>query len=271
MANKRSKYFGTIQYLTLFCLTSLVISGNALAQGVNFNSNSSRDVGSQNKTYFRKGKNLPAYDEKFVHYGFLLGINVSTFRPEPSFRFLNHIRNPESALPDTNPVYAIQPVPSIGFTTGFVFNFRLNQDLDFRILPTVAFYNRFVSFRTKDNVIRNYLNRFTFSYLEFPLLFKYKSQRRHNTRMYLVGGIKPGFEVGIRREEAGPDELRANSSDFCIDYGVGFDLYYPMFKFSPEIRFSHGFNDMRYPDVNKYSLSINRMQTFTTSLILNFE
>lgn len=226
----------------------------------------------------RKGMNLPNYDNRFIHYGFFLAMNRSTFNIYPSREYnANIVRgyyiSPRTDIKDTirNPLSRIEPKGSFGFTTGFIFNLRLFEFLDFRVLPTVSFYQRFARFYSKDGTESVQLNQSTYSFVELPILFKYKSVRRNNTRMYMVAGIKPSWEIGAKRNELQDDVLRLNSNDFSIDYGFGFDLYYPLFKFSPELRFSHGVSNLRFPDSNIYARSINRLNSHTITLFFHFE
>lgn len=244
----------------------------SLAQG--FNSKPEPERAGNNttvyKTYYKTGKNLPGYDEKRIHYGFYVGTNVSTFVPEASNFFMNRLYDSARAG-DSTVLIGMEPAPGLGFTTGFIFNLRLDEFWDIRFLPSVSFYSRYIEFKQRNNFRSNQLNRFTFSFIELPILMKFKSQRRGNSRAYLLAGIKPSFEVGSRRDEQGFDELRANSSDFSIDVGGGFDFYYPYFKFSPEIRFSYGIADMKFPDDNRFARSVRRMNTYTVSFLFNFE
>ena len=224
------------------------------------------------KTYYRKGKNLPAYDQKLIHYGFYVGSNISSFSLQPSQYYQNRLQDTNQlAMRDSSVFIAINPVPGIGFTTGFIFNVRISDNVDLRALPNVTFYSRFVEFKRRDGRFTNMLNKFTFSFIELPLLLKFKSQRRQNTRAYILGGLKPSWEVGSRRDEQGIDELRSNSFDMSVECGGGFDFYYPYFKFSPEVRFSLGLSDLKYADANVFTRSVNRMSTYTVTFLLNFE
>lgn len=217
----------------------------------------------------RKGDNLPNYDNKTLHYGFFIAINNASLKVKHSPYFNNQLH---SSLPDDSVMLGIEPSATMGFTTGFILNVRLHEHFDFRLLPTVSFYQRQMDFRFKDGKKIPQLNQSTYSYLELPLLFKYKSVRRGNTRMYMIGGIKPAIEIGVKREELDPTEfMRTTTSDFSIEYGFGFDFYYPMFKFSPEIRFSHGLQDIKEQDSNRYSRSVNKLSTHTVTVYLNFE
>lgn len=249
-------------------LLLLCLALPALAQPVG-DSERRRTVGRKPKYRLtRQIINLPSYDDRLIHYGFFLAANYSNFRVKPSQTFTSNILNQAT---QRNPLWSMQPVGAVGFTTGFILNVRLNAFADARFLPTVAFYQRYIQFRYRNDSSSVQLNQSTYSFVELPFLVKLKSQRRGNFRMYLVGGIKPSFEVGAKRDEIDDSFLRTRKTDLAIDYGLGFDIYYPLFKFSPEIRFSHGIANMKYPDDNIYANSLNRLSTHTITIFLNFE
>jgi hypothetical protein len=226
--------------------------------------------GDESKTVKRKGQNLVAYDDRFLHYGFFLAINRSQFKVTTSPYFREQQLD-TSSLKDTTALMVMNSVPSLGFTTGFILNFRIFDLLDFRMLPTISFYQRYIEFENRLGDRKTELKQSTFSFIELPLMFKFKSQRRNNSRMYMLAGIKPALEVGSKKNEIQNDRLRANIFDFNVEYGCGFDLYYPLFKFSPEIRFSHGFVNLRLNDPNEYARSIKSMLTHTVTMYFNFE
>jgi hypothetical protein len=193
--------------------------------------------------------NIPAYDNRMLHYGFTIGIGTSGYKAKLSQTFA-----------DTDSVKYVRPTFSSAFTLGFVVNLRLHEYFDLRLLPTVGFYERKIDYQFT-NLAKTQSIESTF--IEFPLLIKYKSQRRRNTRMYLIGGVKLSVEAGAKKKEKKRTELRTQSTDFAIDYGVGFDFYCPLFKFSPELRMSHGLVNMVNNDPNIYSQSIGRLTTHT--------
>jgi hypothetical protein len=159
--------------------------------------------------------------------------------------------------------------PQGGFNLGFVVNARLGKYFDLRLLPGVAFYTRAVQYKFANGFYSNQTAESVF--IETPLLLKYKSQRRKNHRLYMVGGVKPGIEAGAKKKEKKKTELRTENIDFCIEYGFGIDLYFQFFKFAPEIRFSHGINNLLNNDPNLYSNSLSKLTTHTVTLYLFFE
>ncbi|MDF2456028.1 MAG: PorT-related protein [Cytophagaceae bacterium] len=203
-----------------------------------------------------KWSNSPRYDDRLLHYGFSIGVGTSGYKAKLSQQFLE----------DT--VSSIRPVFSSAFTLGFVVSLRLAEHFDLRLLPTVGFYERKIDYKFTQTEKTQTIES---TFLEFPLLVKYKSQRRRNTRMYLLAGGKLSVEAGAKKKEKKRTELRTQGTDFSIEYGFGFDFYLPLFKFSPELRFSHGIINVLNPDPNIYSQSISKLTTHSLTLYLHFE
>lgn len=206
--------------------------------------------------------NNPGYDTKNFSYGFLIGGHTSAYKLEYSDLFVSD---------GFDSLYAINPKYSTGFTLGFIINFRLQEFFDLRITPTVAFYEYLVEYQRVDDPNSDELLESTV--IELPILLKYKSERRGNTRMYLVGGIKPAFEASGKNEveNIGEDNLKTKTFNFSGEVGVGLDIYYPLFKFSPELRYSRGFVNMLDDDKNDFGAGIKRLTTNTISLIFFFQ
>lgn len=208
--------------------------------------------------------NLPNYDNKKLHYGFILAGNYATYTLKPSAYFYS--------MSDT--LKRVEPAGVGGFTLGFILNARMHDNFDFRLTPQVGFYQRgveytFISKTTGNKVSDKQMVEATF--VELPILVKYKSQRRNNFRMYILGGVKPSISTSNKNKDQRPDKLRFNSYDLAIDYGLGCDIYFPLFKLSPEIRFSNGLVNMKAPDNNLYANSIQNLRSKTLNFMLNFE
>ncbi len=204
--------------------------------------------------------NLPNYDDKFLHYGFSVGSNYSIFRVEHSDVFLTQ-----------NSYNSIRSVGSYSFSLGFILNMRLAEFFDLRLLPTVSFYNRLLEYESTNPEIGTNTLSFESSFIEFPLLVKYKAQRRGNHRMYMVGGLKPGFAVGGSKDESQADVLKIPRKDLSLEMGLGLDVYYELFKFSPELRFSLGLVNIHDKIDTVESQSLSSLSTYTISLFLFFE
>lgn len=208
------------------------------------------------------GINNPNYDDRFISYGFLIGLHTSAYQLKYSDDFVSR---------SLDSVYSITPRWSGGFSLGFIVNMKVADFLDLRLLPTVAFYEHSLEYQRLDLPVIDELVETTV--VELPILLKYKSERRGNVRMYFVGGIKPGFEASGKNdvESAGDDNLDIKEFNLSLDAGFGLDLYYPLFKFSPEIRFSRGIHNMLGAGENKFSAGIDRLNTNTITLYFLFQ
>ncbi len=210
----------------------------------------------------RRQINNPGYDNKNFSYGFIIGGHTTSYSLKYSERFLSE---------EFDSVYAISPKFSPGFALGFIINFRIEQFFDLRLTPTVSFNEYVVQYDYVDDPTENETVESTV--VELPIMLKYKSERRGNMRMYVVGGVKPGFEASGKNEIAniGGDNLETKTFNFSFDIGAGFDIYYPLFKFSPEIRYSRGLVNMLDDLNNDYGKGIDDLKTNTISLILHFQ
>lgn len=216
----------------------------------------------------------PYYDSrKAITYGFSLGIHNSMFFRDYSSSIIDwpdsvYLANP--GLIPLDSVHSIVPKWSIGFSLGFIINARLNEYLDVRVTPKVGFYEYKLEY--------NYLNADQLieieesTVVELPVLFKYKSARRKNTRMYVVAGLTPGFEAsGTSDLEENADLLQIHRFNLALEFGFGLDIYYPLFKFSPEIRFSKGMVNLLSDKPNDLSAGIERLSTNVVAMYFHFQ
>jgi hypothetical protein len=203
-------------------------------------------------------QNLPGHDLKPMHYGLFLAINASRFQLEHSKYFVDRQRDTLRVNPKFGP----------GFALGFVINKRITDYIDLRFVPGGSFYSRTVEYKVNNKEVSHELSAIA---IDFPLLFKFKSDRRGNSRMYFVGGAKAGIDFGNKKKGNTSTELEANNVDLALEYGVGLELFYPYFKFAPEIRFSNGLINRYASGVNPYSRSTQGLKSNTITLYINFE
>lgn len=203
--------------------------------------------------------NLPYSDEKKMHYGFTIGLHSSNLRVKHSQEYVDSIDS----------LHSIMANNAFGFSLGFITDFRLADQFNFRILPKVAFYEFPVDYNFTDGTTDPQLIEAT--YVEMPILFKYKSERHTNFRMYVVAGINPWFEAsGKKRKEQSTNKLITQDFNLSAELGVGVDIYYPLFKFSPEIRLSRGLLNILKEDKFGYSDGIETLTTNVVSIYFQF-
>ena len=182
----------------------------------------------QERTTNKKILNYQQHDEKAIHFGFCVGLNVMDFSITHSY---DHYRTDSLLANVTN--------LSMGFHIQAVSAARFTDNLELRFLPGVAFGQRDLSFFKGDRLYEK-IQKLESSYIELPWILKYKSKRVNNYRAFLVGGLNPRFDLAktYREEEGIYMDLKMN--DLCYEMGGGFDFYFPYFKLSIELRGSWG-------------------------------
>jgi hypothetical protein len=219
-------------------------------------------VHAQKFTYAKR--NNPNYDLRKLSYGFLIGIHTTTYQVKYSDKYATLTNPPNDSL------VAVIPDWSPGFSLGFIVNYRLGDFFDLRTTPKFAFYEHRLKYQFINTAQQQLIETVM---VELPLLMKYKSERRGNVRMYMIGGVKPGIEASGKKqiENSSAKGLEIKGTNVSLEAGFGFDLYYPLFKFSPELRFSHGIVNMLDNTTTIYGQPLKRVNTNTITLYFLFQ
>lgn len=182
----------------------------------------------------QKPKNESWYDDKYLHFGFTLGFNAMDFIVTPSQQYLAS----DSLYPE---VSKLNP----GINIQIVTNARLSDHFDLRFLPGVSFGQRTIRFY-KSQVLYNDRQHLESSFLEFPLLLKYKGERLNNVRPYVIGGLNFRYDLAGKKEydEDKPIYIRLKRPDLYYEAGAGLDFYLTYFKLSVEAKMSNGFGNV---------------------------
>lgn len=215
-------------------------------------------VRAQGSGYVRR--HLEFYDDKPIHYGFLFAVPVTRFTIRHSDKFM-----------ESDSAYSIVSPAQGAFRMGFTVNAFLTDHFDIRTTPSISLYERRIKYNYPGS---EKIESRESTWIEIPVLLKYKSARRVNTRMYMLAGVTLGIETNVKRSRGNAgvsNQLDTRTSDFTVDYGVGFEQFFQFFKFAPELRFSHGLVNMLQPANNASSVGLSRLTSHTVTLYLNFE
>lgn len=213
----------------------------------------------------QKPKNESWYDEKPLHFGFTLGFNTMDFKITPSYSAYSI----DSLIPE---VTSLNP----GINIQIVTDFKPATYLDIRFLPGVSFGQRNVVYY-KNNKKYNDQQKLESSFLEFPLIFKYKAMRLNNVRPYLLAGLNYRYDLAGKKEydEDKPIYLRLKRSDLNYEVGTGMDFYLSYFKLSVELKMSNGMTDILVHDAApghpEFSDAIEKMKSQIWILSFHFE
>jgi hypothetical protein len=225
---------------------------------------------------------LTTFDEKKIHFGFTLGYNYLDFAVanySPISENLDYIGNKQDPIYVNAAAYIKSDVQTMipGFTVSMISSLRLTEDLDLRFLPGMSFGERRLTYNIPVNDINTYdpLTYYSIksTYLDFPLVVKYKARRINNDRPYVVFG--GAFRQDISKT-ATEDLVKLKSPGFYAELGGGWDHYFPFFRFSVEGKFSFGLNDQLGPaptglQAKYYSQSIKSLRSNIFTLSFHFE
>ncbi len=221
-------------------------------------------------------------DDKLVSYGFFLAAHTNTLRLKYSDAFFDPTNT------TTSNVASIYTQFTPGFSLGFVGMLRLHDQVHLLFTPKVGFYeyktevNFYGEVSTNVPGSGNINNELIVNapkvitseatMVELPILFKYRSQRFNNTRMYFIGGGSYQFRTKSQ-EEADLDELVTTGRDFTLEMGMGFEIYFKYFKFAPEIRFSHVLNNLYQAEntIPEIRDAIYSIKSKSITVYLNFQ
>lgn len=205
--------------------------------------------------------NLVDYDNEWIHYGFHLGLHNTKYQIQYADIFTTPaLDSLHSAIPESSP----------GWRVGFVVNMKMLKYLDLRLLPTVSFGDYVMTYRFTDGTTLQDTKDITT--VELPILLKYKSARRGNVAMYAVGGVNNAIEVAGRGDNVdSSNSLRLKNYNISLDGGIGFDLYFPLFKFSPEIRYTWGLRNMLPNQSTDYSVPFKDLSFENFAFYITFE
>ena len=213
----------------------------------------------------QKPKNESWYDEKLLHFGFSLGYNTMDFDITPSQTFL-----------DSTSLYPEVSLLNPGINIQIVTNLRPAKYFDIRFLPGVSFGQRTVRYY-KNQVDTLVPQRLESSFLEFPLLLKFKGDRLNNVRPYVIGGLNYRYDLAGKKE-FDPDKqvyIRLKRPDLYYELGAGLDFYLPYFKLSVELKMSNGIRDILInepaPGHSEYYYAIEKIKSQIWVLAFHFE
>lgn len=228
----------------------------------------------------QKVKYLTTFDDKTVHFGFSLGINMLDFNVvnyNPIGENPNFIPDTENGIDGASIIRSDVPELVPGFTVGIISSLRFTKNLNLRFLPGMSFGERKLTYNVMVYDVNYYEPQQYYSikstFLDFPVLIKYKARRINNDRPYVIFG--GAFRQDISRS-ASEDLVKLSKTGFYAEIGTGWDHYFPFFRLSVEAKMSFGLNnqlgDLPAPIQRQYyAQSIKRLRSNIFTLSFHFE
>ena len=198
----------------------------------------------------QKVQHRPYLDQRKFHWGFLFGLHMQDLELKN-----NGYIDPESG----EQWYADVDNYNPGFSVGVLGEMRLNRYLALRLIPTMHFGQKHITFHEQVSG-RDSTQNIKSTYISMPLDLKFSAPRHNNYRPYFIAGVNQMLELTTKKQKA----LLMKPFDCYIEIGMGCDFYLPFFKLIPELKFCFGLADILKKDRN--DLIDNSLQKFTKSL-----
>ncbi len=209
----------------------------------------------------------PYADERPIHFGFLLGVNIMDYKITPS------------ELEIEGGVYDVRCASLMpGFSAGFLTDIRICKYLNFRVTPTLHFGTKTLQYKLLEGTTS--LSSMQTSILNIPIsipvYLKWSSLRYNNFRPYVIFGGGVQFDLGASHDRA----VMQKRFDAFVEVGFGCDIYLELFNLAPELKLAIGFPNQITPFEERpelsipespYTRAIDKMTTRMITLCFNFE
>jgi hypothetical protein len=205
-------------------------------------------------------RNYLEYINKKYYFGITMGTNISDFK-------ITH----SNAFAGNDSIKTIGTKFGPGFNLGIIANYQMGDYFDLRLVPALVFADKKLEFGINDgSVVEKDIQSII---TEFPLELRFKSQPIRDIRVYVLTGLKYSIDLAANaKDRKSEDQIRVSGSDLSYEMGMGIQFFFPLFIFSPEIKFANGFYNLHAPNETLiYSNMIDKLYSRTISLSFHFE
>lgn len=204
--------------------------------------------------------NLRNFDKQKVHFGFSLGYNKATYAYE------NSLTNDSLAILEVN--------PDPGFNIGLVSVLHLSENVKLKFMPDISFQSRTAEYTFLSPVTEEFsleTKPVESTLIQFPLLFKLRTNRINNFAAAVLIGGKYGLDIASQEGVIDDEVLKTRSKDISAEAGIGLDFFLQYFKLGLELKYAHGFNDLLVHDNILYSDPFTYFQSRVWTFTVTFE
>jgi hypothetical protein len=210
----------------------------------------------------RTSYNYGGFKNKRFYFGLSLGYRNTNYQLRKSRDF---ILNDSIAIAES--------ISGSGFGVNAIINMKIGEFFDFRVLPSISFSERRFDFTTTNQAKQQ--DRIESVFVELPLLVRYKSQPYKDKKVFLTTGISYSYDVQSNarlRADKFNNIMRLSPHDFSLEFGAGMQFFFPYFIFSPEIKYSHGLeNILIYNNNLQRNRVLEKVYSRTFSISFHFE
>ena len=207
----------------------------------------------------RDNYNFRDFNRKSYYFGINIGFNNSGYKLQQSRFFINN-----------DSIRVTEGQSEIGVNMHMITNLKMGDYFDFRFLPGFSFAQRGFEFTSvaDSRVIERKIESVFF---ELPFHLRFKSDPYKDKRMFVVAGLKYSYDVQTNSKSR-KSLIKIAPHDFQYELGVGMQIFYPYFIFSPEIKFSRGIgNILIYDRAQNEARILENVVSQIFTLSFNFE
>ncbi|MBI1837001.1 MAG: outer membrane beta-barrel protein [Flavobacteriia bacterium] len=202
-------------------------------------------------------KNYKRFDERVLHFGFMLGVNKSSFDVYT-----------ETDVYKNYGLTSLMSKSTPGGQVGIVATMKLKTPIvRLRFIPTLSFQEKVL--------IYNYVNpdplvltpivkeqRVNSTNLDFPIMLQFRTHRLNNFAAYCLIGMQPTIDLQSQQyatQSSVAPFLKIYKKDFQGQVGGGLEFFAPYFKFGIELKYSQSFENNMIQDNTPVSLPIHSL------------
>lgn len=199
---------------------------------------------------------------KLIYFGIAIGVNYGDYKV---------VRKPKLDALQTDSVKLINSKFGPGFDLGIIGNLQFHKYWDLRLVPTLSFSDKTVEFTDQDDNITPIT--IPSIYLSLPLYLRYKSKPIKDFRFFVLGGMRYNYDLNSNSNERNTEsQIIVNKHDVGAEMGFGFQIFFPSFVLSPEVKVYHSLSNIKRPnEALIYSRAIDKMFSRIFTLTINLE
>lgn len=212
-------------------------------------------------------ENLPKFDNRWAHFGFSLGLSANGFSLDQD-------------LTKTDSLISLEARSQPGFNINVVSELHFGKYFGLRFTPGIAFAARNLEYRyygPNGPEAVPVVKTIESTFVDFPIGLKYRSARVNNFASYVLLGFKYSIDLASQEfvdnqiDDRGEYIVKLKRTNYGIETGVGFDFFLEYFKFTPELKFTYGLNNVIVKDNTAFSDPIHDLRSRIFIIALNFE
>ena len=211
-------------------------------------------------------KNLAKFDLQYYHFGFVLSLNTA-----------NLIVDFKDDFTSDTTILAVNNISQPGFNLGMLASLDFSGNWHLRFVPTLSFNERILEYTIvleggKTEKLQKDVNS---TYIDFPLLFKYRTNRMNNVAPYVFLGAQFSIDVASQKNVDNTNSkeiiIKLDNTNFSGSTGLGVDFFLPYFKFGIELKVDIGIKNMLIDDNTRFSAPLKSLRTQSVMISFTFE